>query len=142
MVILASAGGNSVPVIARLMQADEELMRFPVRCFAFDEFGPFTIRPHLGAAWTKLHPNHTVATRALQAYLRGATPTPATPTFSQLNGANAPASAANATTSGTTTRGTGRLNANTVNVCGQSISYRPPLRGSSIASAMSTWPLW
>ena len=30
----------------------------------------------------------------------GATPTPATPTFSQLNGANAPASAATATTCG------------------------------------------
>jgi transposase len=35
---------------------------FPDRVFAFDEFGPLTIRPHLGAAWTaKGHPDRLPA---------------------------------------------------------------------------------
>jgi hypothetical protein len=35
---------------------------FPDRVFAFDEFGPLTIRPHLGAGWTrKGHPDRLPA---------------------------------------------------------------------------------
>jgi hypothetical protein len=35
---------------------------FPDRVFAFDEFGPLTIRPHLGAGWVKKsHPGRLPA---------------------------------------------------------------------------------
>jgi hypothetical protein len=46
------------------------------------------------------HPNHTVATRALQAYLRWRNATHVTPMSSQPNAVNEHASAANATTAG------------------------------------------
>jgi len=46
----------------KLARIDEVLIRFPGRCFAFDEFGPLTIRPHLGAAWTRQgHPDRLPA---------------------------------------------------------------------------------
>jgi len=42
---------------AKLDRIDEVLNRFPTRCFAFDEFGPLTIRPTGGSAWAaKSHP--------------------------------------------------------------------------------------
>ncbi|MFE2752144.1 helix-turn-helix domain-containing protein [Actinosynnema sp. NPDC059335] len=68
---------------AKLDRIDEVLTRFPNRCFAFDQFGPLSIRPHHGA--------DTCA---------GATPTHATPTSSPRNAANGPLSAANATNAG------------------------------------------
>jgi transposase len=37
---------------AKLARIDEVMTRFPDRVFAFDEFGPLTIRPHLGADWS------------------------------------------------------------------------------------------
>ena len=47
---------------AKLARIDEVMTRFPDRCFAFDEFGPLTIRPHLGAAWTEQrHPDRLPA---------------------------------------------------------------------------------
>jgi hypothetical protein len=36
----------------KLARIEEVTSRFPDRVFAFDEFGPLTIRPHAGAAWT------------------------------------------------------------------------------------------
>jgi transposase len=46
----------------KLARIDDVLTRFPDRCFAFDEFGPLTIRPHLGAAWTREgHPDRLPA---------------------------------------------------------------------------------
>jgi transposase len=35
----------------KLARIEEVTSRFPDRVFAFDEFGPLTIRPHAGAAW-------------------------------------------------------------------------------------------
>jgi transposase len=47
---------------AKLARIDEVLTRFPDRVFAFDEFGPLTIRPHLGAAWSEQgHPDRLPA---------------------------------------------------------------------------------
>jgi hypothetical protein len=46
------------------------------------------------------HPNHPALARRLQAYLRCATPTPATPTSSPPSVENEPGSAANATNAG------------------------------------------
>lgn len=37
---------------AKLARIEHVTERFPNRVFAFDEFGPLTIRPHGGAAWT------------------------------------------------------------------------------------------
>ena len=105
---------------------------FPQRVFAFDEFGPLTIRPQAGSGWQpKNHPDrlppnyhklHGVrqfhgcysvgddtmwgvtsrsAATCTDTYA-GATLTPATPTSSQLNAANEPASAANDNTAGAT----------------------------------------
>nr|WP_238598340.1 IS630 family transposase [Saccharothrix sp. ALI-22-I] len=36
---------------AKLDRIDEVLTRFPKRCFAFDQFGPLSIRPHHGSGW-------------------------------------------------------------------------------------------
>jgi hypothetical protein len=37
--------------------------RFPDRCFAFDQFGPLSIRPHHGAGWApKTRPGRLPAT--------------------------------------------------------------------------------
>ena len=36
---------------AKLDRIEEVLGAFPQRCFAFDEFGPLTIRPVAGAGW-------------------------------------------------------------------------------------------
>ncbi|MCY4493951.1 MAG: IS630 family transposase [Acidimicrobiaceae bacterium] len=36
---------------AKLDRIEEVLRAFPQRCFAFDEFGPLTIRPVAGAGW-------------------------------------------------------------------------------------------
>jgi len=75
MMILASSSGNSVPVIAKLVAADEDTVRDVILCFTPTNaswanpieahFGPlrqFTIAD-------SNHPNHTVRTRALHAYL-------------------------------------------------------------------------
>lgn len=46
----------------KLARIDEVMTRFPERCFAFDEFGPLTIRPHLGADWSEQgHPERLPA---------------------------------------------------------------------------------
>ncbi|PRY29150.1 hypothetical protein [Umezawaea tangerina] len=69
--IMASASGTPVTSIARLLAAHEDTWkdstdpdfdtkldrieqvttRFPRRCFAFDQFGPLSIRPHHGSGW-------------------------------------------------------------------------------------------
>lgn len=59
-------------------------------------FGPLTTFAVAGAN----HPNHAVATRALQSYLRWRNANARPPTSSPPNAANGPASAANATTAG------------------------------------------
>jgi transposase len=47
---------------AKLARIEEVTTGFPDRVFAFDEFGPLTIRPHLGASWTpKCHPDRLPA---------------------------------------------------------------------------------
>ncbi|GAA3125761.1 hypothetical protein GCM10010466_15820 [Planomonospora alba] len=58
MILLASAGGNTVPVIARLVQADEDTARDVIH--RFNEI----------ALANSSHSGHTVRTRALHAYLR------------------------------------------------------------------------
>jgi hypothetical protein len=43
---------------AKLDRIEEVITQFPDRCFAFDQFGPLSIRPHHGSAWaakTKPH---------------------------------------------------------------------------------------
>ena len=47
---------------AKLARIEYVTDRFPDRVFAFDEFGPLTIRPHLGAGWArKGHPDRLPA---------------------------------------------------------------------------------
>jgi hypothetical protein len=37
--------------------------KFPQRCFAFDQFGPLSIRPHHGSGWAPVgHPDRLPAT--------------------------------------------------------------------------------
>jgi transposase len=49
---------NDPNVEAKLARIEQVTNAFPDRVFAFDEFGPLTIRPHLGAGWTrKGHPD-------------------------------------------------------------------------------------
>jgi transposase len=38
---------------AKLDRIEEVTSRFPDRCFAFDQFGPLSIRPHHGVAWAR-----------------------------------------------------------------------------------------
>jgi transposase len=48
---------------AKLDRIDEVVGRFPDRCFAFDQFGPLSIRPHHGAGWARqTTPNRLPAT--------------------------------------------------------------------------------
>jgi transposase len=47
---------------AKLARIEHVTSHFPDRVFAFDEFGPLTIRPHAGAGWTaKGHPDRLPA---------------------------------------------------------------------------------
>lgn len=47
---------------AKLARIEHVTGYFPDRVFAFDEFGPLTIRPHLGAGWSKEgHPDRLPA---------------------------------------------------------------------------------
>jgi hypothetical protein len=38
---------------AKLNRIEEVTTRFPTRCFAFDQFGPLSIRPCHGTAWAQ-----------------------------------------------------------------------------------------
>jgi len=40
------------PVRARRLTDEEVTSKFPDRCFAFDQFGPLSIRPYHGSSWT------------------------------------------------------------------------------------------
>jgi transposase len=62
---------------AKLDRIDEVTSRFPDRCFAFDQFGPLSIRPCHGTCWARRkhpdrapghlppHPRHPVLPRLL-----------------------------------------------------------------------------
>jgi transposase len=53
---------NDPAIEAKLARIEHVTTQFPDRVFAFDEFGPLTIRPHLGAAWTSQgHPDRLPA---------------------------------------------------------------------------------
>lgn len=39
---------------AKLDRIEQVTSAFPDRCFAFDQFGPLSIRPHHGSAWTRV----------------------------------------------------------------------------------------
>ena len=58
VIIMASASGTRVSAIALLVAADED----PDRCFAFDQFGPLSIRPCHGACWRGPAPGATAMT--------------------------------------------------------------------------------
>jgi len=48
---------------AKLDRIEEVITRFPDRCFAFDQFGPLSIRPCHGTCWaTRGHPDRLPAT--------------------------------------------------------------------------------
>ena len=48
---------------AKLDRIDEVSIRLPDRCFAFDQFGPLSIRPCHGACWAaRTHPDRLPAT--------------------------------------------------------------------------------
>ena len=48
---------------AKLDRIDDVISRFPDRCFAFDQFGPLSIRPCHGTCWaSKKHPDRLRAT--------------------------------------------------------------------------------
>lgn len=48
---------------AKLDRIEEVTRRFPQRCFAFDQFGPLSIRPHHGGGWApRSHPDRLPAT--------------------------------------------------------------------------------
>jgi len=53
------------------------MTRFPNRCFAFDQFGPLSIRPHHGVAWTR-HTKPTGYPPPITALMASATSTAAT----------------------------------------------------------------
>lgn len=38
---------------AKLDRIEEVTTRFPTRCFAFDQFGPLSIRPQPGSSWAE-----------------------------------------------------------------------------------------
>ena len=38
---------------AKLDRIEQVTSRFPDRCFAFDQFGPLSIRPHHGSGWAR-----------------------------------------------------------------------------------------
>jgi len=47
----------------KLDRIEEVTTRFPQRCFAFDQFGPLSIRPHHGAGWAaRTQPDRLPAT--------------------------------------------------------------------------------
>ncbi|WP_237048347.1 IS630 family transposase [Lentzea guizhouensis] len=47
----------------KLDRIEEVTSRFPKRCFAFDQFGPLSIRPHHGLGWApRTHPDRLPAT--------------------------------------------------------------------------------
>lgn len=53
---------NDPDAEAKLARIEQVTTTFPDRVFAFDEFGPLTIRPHPGASWTtKGHPDRLPA---------------------------------------------------------------------------------
>jgi transposase len=53
---------NDPDLEAKLARIEQVTNAFPDRVFAFDEFGPLTIRPHLGAAWKdQRHPDRLPA---------------------------------------------------------------------------------
>jgi transposase len=48
---------------AKLDRIEEVTTQFPQRCFAFDQFGPLSIRPHHGSGWAlRAHPDRLPAT--------------------------------------------------------------------------------
>jgi transposase len=48
---------------AKLERIDTVTTQFPTRCFAFDQFGPLSIRPYHGSGWAPTkHPNRLPAT--------------------------------------------------------------------------------
>jgi transposase len=48
---------------AKLDRIEEVTTRFPHRCFAFDQFGPLSIRPHHGSSWSpRTRPDRLPAT--------------------------------------------------------------------------------
>jgi transposase len=48
---------------AKLDRIEEVTARFPGRCFAFDQFGPLSIRPHHGSSWApRTRPDRLPAT--------------------------------------------------------------------------------
>ncbi|MFF1613648.1 hypothetical protein ACFVYA_38290 [Amycolatopsis sp. NPDC058278] len=48
---------------AKLDRIEEVTVRFPERCFAFDQFGPLSIRPCHGTCWAaRCHPDRLRAT--------------------------------------------------------------------------------
>jgi transposase len=48
---------------AKLDRIEHVTSRFPDRCFAFDQFGPLSIRPHHGSGWARPgHPDRLPAT--------------------------------------------------------------------------------
>lgn len=48
---------------AKLDRIEEVTTRFPDRCFAFDQFGPLSIRPHHGSSWSpRTRPDRLPAT--------------------------------------------------------------------------------
>ena len=63
---------------AKLDRIEQVTSRFPDRCFAFDQFGPLSIRPHHGTGWAPQtapgpaagdlppHPRHPLLPRLLQ----------------------------------------------------------------------------
>ena len=40
---------------AKLDRIEEVTSQFPDRCFAFDQFGPLSIRPHHGSGWAPVN---------------------------------------------------------------------------------------
>jgi transposase len=48
---------------AKLDRIEHVTSRFPDRCFAFDQFGPLSVRPHHGSGWARsAHPDRLPAT--------------------------------------------------------------------------------
>jgi transposase len=54
---------NDPNLEAKLDRIEAVTSKFPDRCFAFDQFGPLSIRPHHGSSWARAsHPDRLPAT--------------------------------------------------------------------------------
>ena len=73
---------------AKLDRIEHVTSSFPDRCFAFDQFGPLSIRPGHGSAWAPRRTGPSGCRRPITAPTASATSTAATPSAMTSSGAS------------------------------------------------------